>query len=329
MSRRSLSVRVARLLQRLPQGWARPLEAPLVRRKASGRANLIFLLALPRSGSTLTYQALVHGLQPLYLSNLWNLLYGMPWVGGRISHRRCLGHESDFRSSHGFVEGLCGPSEGLRFWSYWTGAGLDETISVPVSEERLAQRVGYFREAVRALASPAAPLVAGYLGHALVAERLRSWFPEAIFVRLHRDSLSNAASILRSRMAGSGAWFSTFPKECVAVQGRGLHSEVAAQVYWLNRRLVWLDKDKRTVHLTYEELAAEPNAALQRVIEAGNAGGFALSARQALPTSFGYRVASPKDDGDTRRLAEELERLEAEYGSLPHSATKQGDPPAP
>lgn len=317
MSRRSLVVQAARLLQRLPQGWARPLEAPLMRHHTGGqKANLIFLLALPRSGSTLTYQALIHGLQPLYLSNLWNLLYGVPWVGGRISRRRCFGHASDFRSSHGFVEGLCGPAEGLRFWSYWTGAGLDETASAPVSEERLAQRAGYFREVVGALSSPEAPLVGGYLGHALVAERLRAWFPEAVFVRLHRDPLSNAASILRSRMAGSGAWFSTFPKECEAVQGQGLHAEVAAQVFWLNRRLAWLEQDERTVHVAYEELGANPNSALQRVIEGSNACGLALSAQRSLPDSFGYRVASPDDDADTSRLAGELERLEAEYGAL-------------
>ena len=322
MNRRSAFVQAARLLQRLPQSWTRPLEVSLVRRYAEGRqANLIFLLALPRSGSTLTYQALVHGLQPLYLSNLWNLLYGVPWVGGQISRRRCLGHESDFRSSHGFVEGLCGPAEGLRFWSYWTGAGLDETTSEPVPEKRLAQRVGYFREVVRALTSPAAPLVGGYLGHALVAERLRAWFPEAVFVRLHRDPLSNAASILRSRMAGSGAWFSVLPKECAAVQGQGLHAEVAAQVYWLNRRLGWLDDDGRTVHLAYEELAADPNAALQRVVEGGNACGLALSAGRPLPASFGHRMASPDDNVDTSCLAEELERLGDEYGPISQSAT--------
>lgn len=316
MSRRSLAVRAARLVQRLPQGWARPLETPFVRSRTDGRPTLVFVIALPRSGSTLTYQALVHGLQPLYLSNLWNLLYGVPWVGGQLSRTRCAGHESDFRSSHGFVEGMCGPAEGLRFWSYWTGGGLDETAPIPVSERRLAKRVDYFGDVVRRLATPADPMVAGYLGHALITERLREWFPEAVFLRLHRDPLSNAASILRSRKAGSGDWFSVLPKECAAVQGQGLHAEVAAQVYWLNRRLDWLDRDERTIHLAYEDLAADPNGALQRVIEGGNGCGLALAARKALPSSFGHRMASADDDEDTAWLWEELQRLEAEYGPL-------------
>ena len=258
-----------------------------------------------------------HGLQSLYLSNPWNLLYGVPLLGGRISRRHCLGHESDFRSSHGFVEGLCGPAEGLRFWSYWTGAGLNETAEPPISQKRLQQRrVAYFRKVVCALASPDIPLLGGYLGHALVAKRLRAWFPEAVFVRLHRDPLSNATSILRSRIAASSAWFSTFPKECESVQGRGIHAEVAAQVYWLNRRLSWLREDQRTIHLSYEGLAADPNSALQRVIEGGNACGLALSAKGSLPNSFKYRVASPSDNADTSRLAENLDQLESKHGPI-------------
>lgn len=320
MGRRSWLVDTARLLQRLPLGWARPLEAPFVRTGATGRPHLMFLLALPRSGSTLTYQTLVHGLKPLYLSNLWNLLYGLPWVGGRISRSRCASHESNFRSSHGFVEGLCGPAEGLRFWSWWTGCGLDETAPPPVSEVRLARRVGYFRDVVSSLATPATPMVAGYLGHVLITEQLRAWFPEAIFLRLHRDPLSNAASILRSRGQGSGDWFSVRPRECRTIEGHGVHAEVAAQVYWLNRRLEWLNQDDRTLHVSYEQLGRDPAGVLEHIIEGANARGLALSARRALPSSFDYRMVSPDDDVDASLLWSELQQLESVHGPLEREA---------
>lgn len=316
MSRQSVTVRAARLVQRIPLHWAQPVEAPLVRSRAAGRPNLVFLLALPRSGSTLTYQALIHSIQPLYLSNLWNLLYGLPWFGGQFTRHYCFHHRSDFRSSHGFVEGMCGPAEGLRFWSFWTGCGLDETAAKPVSEKRLTKRIDYFRDVVRSLATPDKPMVAGYLGHALVTEQLRVWFPEAVFLRLHRDPLSNAASILRSRKAGSKAWFSVLPSECVEVKGQGPHAEVAAQVYWLNRRLEWLEGDEKTFHLSYEHLCRDPEGELRRVIDKANDHGMAWKVREALPSSFEYRVVSPGDNIDTGHLWNELKRLETKHGKL-------------
>jgi hypothetical protein len=316
ITRKSAAVRAARLVQRVPLHWARAVEAPLVRSRATGRPSLLFLLALPRSGSTLTYQVLVHALRPLYLSNLWNLMYALPWLGGRLSRCHCADHESDFRSSHGFVGGMCGPAEGLRFWSYWTGCGLDETASEEVTKDALADRINYFRDVVRSLATPAEPLVAGYLGHALISKQLRYWFPEAVFLRLHRDPLSNAASILRTRKAGSGGWFSVLPAECNTVKGLGAHAEVASQVYWLNRRLEWLERDEQTIHLTYEELASSPNQVLARIIEGGNACGLAMSAQKPLPPRFEHQVVLPDEDADSARLWKELQRLQVEYGAL-------------
>lgn len=317
--RQSLRVRVARGVQRIPLSWLRPLEAPLVRRRArSGdKAHLIFLLALPRSGSTLTYQSLIHGLQPLYLSNLWNLLYSLPYLGGVLSGRRCDVYRSDFRSQQGFVEGLCGPAEGLRFWSYWTGSGLDERVPSAVSRAKQEKRVDYLRQVATALTDPHRPLVAGYLGHILIADALRRWFPEAVFVRLRRDPLSTAASILKCRQrGGTKNWFSVFPEECRDVEGRGMHEEVAAQVYWLNRRLDALDSDIRTVDLGYEELCADPSGSVDRI--AGECGrhGMRLKLQQSLPATFEYRRVTPDDGEDAALLWGVLRQLQAQHGEL-------------
>lgn len=314
--RRSFVVKTARVLQSFPLAWLRPVESLFLRARSCGPPRMVFLMGLPRSGSTLTYQALVQGLQPLYLSNFWNLFYDLPYMGGLLSVGRCAGYESDFRSAQGFVGGVCGPAEGLRFWSYWTGCGLDETSKPLVSERRLVGRLGYFGRVMAALTSSEVPMVTGYLGHALVPQRLRVWFPEAIFVRLHRDPLSNAASILRSRQAASGEWFSVFPSECQEALGQGVHAEVAAQVYWLNRRLALLDGDSGTIHVRYEELCENPRAVLDRVVDGCNARGLAIAVRNSLPEAFEYRVASPGDDVDTALLARELERLEAENGPI-------------
>ena len=80
--RDSLMVSLGRAIQELPLAWLRPLEKLFLWMAPSREPWVIFLIAPPRSGSTVCYQALVHSLQPLYLSNLWNLLYQTPLLGG-------------------------------------------------------------------------------------------------------------------------------------------------------------------------------------------------------------------------------------------------------
>lgn len=316
--RQSFIVQAARLVQRLPLAWLRVLEAPFVQTRtcSSSHSKLIFILALPRSGSTLTYQCLIHGLQPRYLSNLWNLLYALPWAGGCLSARKCANYQSDFQSSHGFVQGICGPAEGLRFWSYWCGCGLDELQDVPMRDTLLTRRVDYLRRTFALLATTKSPFVSGYLGHVLAVEKLRQWFPEAIFVRLHRDPLSNAASILRSRKKGAQGWFSVFPKECASSKGANVYEQVASQVYWLNRRLEAVADDKLTIHISYEGLCQNPRAEVQRVVDFCNERGMQLQIRQEFPRYFDYRLVRQNESSDTSKLYSALNELQGVHGSL-------------
>lgn len=317
-SRQSVVVKAARLVQRLPLSWLRVLEAPLVRIRGRNCSNpqLVIILALPRSGSTLIYQCFIHGLQPLYLSNLWNLWYSLPCLGGSLSARMCATYQSEFQSSQGFVQGICGPAEGLRFWSYWCGCGLDEVRDVHVQDVVLTRRVRYLRRTLSLLTTPEKPFVCGYIGHALAVERLRLWFPEAIFVRLHRDPLSNAASILRSRQKGSCGWFSVFPKECEGVKGANEYTQAAAQVYWLNRRLKVLENDEQTIHISYEDLCIKPRRVFQRVVDLCNEKGMRLKLRQELPESFDYKEVHGDENEDVASLGQALKKLEKKHGPL-------------
>ena len=235
--RHSATVYCGRVLQRFPWRWLRPLEsACLVRQKNWNLAPPIFLLALPRSGSTLSYQCLIHAFGPVYLSNLGNLLADLPYLGGWISDRRCGGRGMSFQSQLGFVPGLCGPAEGKRFWETWGGYGLSEGKSgrnaiqegheVPVKRKRTE----YLRRALGSLTNPKRPFVSAYLGHTLDPHRLRREFPEAIFLRLRRDPLPNALSLLRCREESNTSWFSLFPKECFKVKGESVERQVVSKL---------------------------------------------------------------------------------------------------
>jgi hypothetical protein len=237
-------------------------------------------------------------------------------MGGSLSSRVCAKHQSDFRSSQGFTQGICGPAEGLRFWSYWCGCGLDELQDAPLRDTLLERRISYLRKTLALLSTSKKPFVSGYLGHILAVERLRQWFPEAVFVRLHRDALSNAASILRSRQRGAQRWFSVFPKECEAVKEANEYTQVASQVYWLNRRLKALEGDEQTVHVSYENMCQNPRREVQRVVDFCNEKGMQLEIKQELPRYFDYKVVHEEDNEDIAAVSQALKELGRKHGPL-------------
>jgi hypothetical protein len=317
LDRSSIIVRVGRMLQRLPLFLLRPLEWPVVSMVNLKKKNpsLIILLALPRSGSTLTYQILSHGLDSVYLSNLGNLLYQLPFFGGLLSKHHCAYSESTFRSSQGFVQGLCGPAEGLRFWQYWYANDIDERKIAHKSSLWSARRESYLRKVFACLGSEDRPVVTGYLGHALKWQLLRNTFPEAVFIRLHRDPVHNAFSLLRCRQKSGSNWFSVYPVECEGYAQESIYGQVAAQVYWLNKRLNEVQGDY-LMDISYEDLCRNPTETLQSIISFCNSRGMRLQPRQVLPDSF--HPGQPDEDSmdDMNLLKAHLGELEARYGAF-------------
>lgn len=317
LNRSSILVRVGRLLQRLPLFLLRPLEWPFMSlmNLQAKKPVLIILLALPRSGSTLTYQVLSQGLRSVYLSNLGNLLYQLPYFGGLLSRRYCAYSESTFRSSLGFVQGPCGPAEGLRFWQYWFANEIDERLMPDGVSKRERRRAIYLRKVLLALGSEERPVVTGYLGHLLKWQRLQSTFPEAVFIRLHRDPLHNALSLLRCRQKSGSDWFSVYPEECERHAGESVHGQVAAQVYWLNRRLSEVQND-HVMDISYENLCRNPAETLQLIISFCNARGMRLEPRQTLPNSFDMAEPDENSLEDLNIIKAHLGELEARYGAI-------------
>lgn len=317
MQRSSFPVRLARLGQRLPVRLLRPVELPAIKRASAGtnRPWIIILLALPRSGSTLTYQVLCQALRPVYLSNLGHLLYQLPLVALSLSRWRCDDHEPGYVSNEGFVPGMCGPAEGLRFWSYWLSNGIDEREEQFAPRRSYDRRRSYLRKAVISAGSAEAPLVTGYVGHALAVPRLRKAFPEAVFVRLNRDPVSNALSLLRSRRKHKGEWFSVFPRECEQHLSGSLQEQVAAQVYWLNKRLN-KGLDENTVEIGYEELCRTPAGTVDRIVAFCNRQGMRLERKRSLPETFSASTGGGDGADDEWLVRTALSDLERRYGPL-------------
>jgi|GEM_PF-2345149 len=317
-NRSSITVRIGRRVQSAPLWLFRFVEWPFVKLLGKGRffAPAILVLALPRSGSTVTYQVICHGLKVNYLSNLWNLLYQLPLIGGWVSAKKAKNHCSSFNSQHGFVTGLDGPAEGLRFWQWWLDCGLSDADCSTLPEGKLHKRIKYLREVLSILGRKGHPFATAYLGHSLVPDRVQKAFPDAILVRLRRDPVANAMSLLTSMRKNGSDWFSVTPRECEGLGRATEHERVAAQVYWLNRRLDDAASASEMLIVEYEKLCENPEREIERIRRWCYEKGVLVQRRFYLPKAFPFKRPELNADQDARKIGKALDDLEVKYGKL-------------
>lgn len=322
MGRLSVHVQVARVAQRLPLQVFRFLELPFV--MLLGHKQLttpaIIVLALPRSGSTVTYQSLCHGLGINYLSNFWHLTYQLPLFGGLVSAYVTRNHRSSFQSDQGFVAGIDGPAEGIRFWERWLGCGLNDFDSQLISTAKLTKRASYLRRVLVTLRFfQKRPFATAYLGHALVPDRVNAAFPGAAMIRVRRDPISNALSLLQCLRKTGGVWFSVKPTECDGLENASEHKRVASQVYWLNRRLDCSECADSMLIVDYEKLCESPATEVERAKIWCNGRGISVELKHPLPESFPVQKVDLSSNADAIKIKAELDILEARHGHLASS----------
>lgn len=317
--RRGLIVYFAKLIQSMPLGFLRNFEAPFVNEGMASKNSHrhIFILAVPRSGSTLLYQCLCHYFSVNYLSNLWNVFYKIPFIGGLISNRVCRNHKSNFLSNFGFVAGLAGPAEGYRFWSHWLNCYLDER-SLSKSPFAMSDlKVGYLQKVLATLyIRTGRPFATAFLGHTLMPELVVNAFPDSVFIVLRRNPIAVAHSLLLATRVASQRWFSVVPNECTDLDFQTEHERVVSQVYWLYSRLFDFSKRHEVFFVDYSELCHDPNRVFENLQCWLNERNLVVELNLPLPSQFPMKEENVIDDPDLVAIKEAYRKASKLNGSL-------------
>ncbi len=244
----------------------------------------VLIVGAPRTGSTLLYQLLVQAFDVTYLSNRHCRWYGAPSLVERL---RPATPNASFESRYGATTGAGAPSECGPFWYRFFRCSPQH---VPLAEMDSAQ-LRRLRAAVRALARDR-PVVFKNLICSLRLEPIGTALSEALFVVIRRDLLATASSLLAGRKAifgDYGHWWSAEPPEIEELRGLPPEQQVVEQV----RRIeVLIDRDRqllggeRFLDLTYEELCAEPDAALDAIAGLVERNGSRLTRRRHVEAKF-------------------------------------------
>ena len=258
----------------------------------------IFIVGLPRSGTTLMHQLLAKGSRVEYVDQVVARFWLAPLFGRALS-REVLGPEPWrrilFESNLGVSRGVEGPHEFGYFWNHWMGFATTQSHNLS------AEEIG--RVDVEGLRSVLlGQLLSGVQGEAYLFKNLTCGFQAtflaglvqpSLFILVERDLTDVAYSLLsarRSLWGNSAEWFSLKPStysilnslpdpiQQVAHQVIDCSTELASELFQIQSQVI---------RVGYTEMCEDPRGVVTRVARYANSVGIPLTTRlHELPRVF-------------------------------------------
>lgn len=257
---------------------------------------VLFICGAPRSGTTLIGQVLARTGVFNYIDNFVARFWRAPFVGlyiEKLIHLRELLDDkgNSFTSDLGRTPGILDPHEFSYFWEYWLRPESPHHV-IPLHHLKKIDVKGLRKEINAILNFYNMPLFfknVWFMGNPSLAYKL---FPHAYFIIMKRDILSNALSIMRSRIQYHGsekAWFALKPtnyEKCkhlppeyqIIGQIKGVYNDIEAQSSRFS---------ERAIQITCEELCNDPVKTVKKIAKKLNIKKYdTFSLKNRLPKNF-------------------------------------------
>jgi len=293
------------------------LEQRTVRRELpQPSAPPIFIIALPRSGSTLLYQLIASRLDVCYFQNYMMHVPEAPVSSAALLSRLVqLRPSIVFESNYGVTHGWRSPAQGYEIWNRWLPPEVDWIPAGYLGQEILQD----MRRTILSLQRVCkAPFLNKWQRHSLRIGALHEAFPNCVFVNLRRDPAHVALSILRGRRRFLGderKWLSARPRACQHIDELTPVEQVCAQVHYLEQEIsdaFGSLRTARTIDIEYEDICISPRSQMDRISEFyTRETGFTLAERGTLPESFELGESSLNSDSDLSEIRNRLARLQS------------------
>ncbi len=254
----------------------------------------IFIIGPPRSGSTLLYQLVARHFRVCFFSNFMMNFPGSPACASRfLSFIDGCNPPAIFDSRYGETAGWKSPNQGVAVWFRWfpkdhsyVGSGVLSKKALREIRNTIALIQKYFK----------APFVNKWQANTVRLLALSEALPEALFIRIKRNPIFIAQSILHGKKTlfqDERDWFSTRPSNYEKLKHKEPLEQVCEQVFYIeediDRDSNIVGKDKfLTIH--YEELCTSPMKVMNNIqsFYMKNQKLCDLKSRYVIPSSFPY-----------------------------------------
>ena len=236
-------------------------EKLLLLKKFKSSKPQVFILGLPRSGTTLIYQYIVHRLKVAYFTNGVGRYYYSPCIITFLQHQLYGEYQSDFESNYGKVVGSVAPREAGSFWGRFFG--VEKYIDY---DNLYFNDIATLRNTIQCVQKifGDVPFVNKNVKHLLRIDPLHQIFPNSYFVIVKRNIKDVALSILRGRYKNLGdpeKWWSIKPINYKKIKDLTIAEQIAYQLVSLEEKMEYdllkVSKDK-IIKVSYEEFCQCP-----------------------------------------------------------------------
>lgn len=230
-----LSYHIIRLIGKYFSPFLAPIDRRIAKRNSKGQNDFssVYIIGLPRSGSTILYQVVTNMLNVKYIDNLSAFFYKNLQIGFYLSHLffKSKPHNC-FKSEEGetYKCGLHAPSESGEFWYRFLPRDphfIDEGI---VDQNDIAKIKMNFDAIKKRYSSP---LVIKNLNAGLRLRLIKEIDNDAKFIYLKRNKVEVAMSILKARTkryGSSNSWFSLKPPNYAQLKELNYIEQIVGQI---------------------------------------------------------------------------------------------------
>jgi len=214
----------------------------------------IFIVGLPRSGTTFFYQSIVDQFELGYLHNHFNYLYGYPTTPKPYDRIR---KPDSYQSNYGYVKGWNSPSEHFGIWRGLFGTPVS-TGSVATANDLNPNEIIRTQNVIHSLQNlTSGSYIFKCLYLDLCISALAEIFPQSRFIYLRRDFDAVRDSMVKARSRhATEDWWSVKVPGWENVAHRSLDEKVDFQLSSLRGILdeqINKLEEKRVYTLNFEE----------------------------------------------------------------------------
>jgi len=228
----------------------------------------LFLTGLPRTGTTLVSQYIVHRLDVAYFTNGVSRFPLAPCTVSRWQRWFHPAYQSDFRSNYGRSRGPMAPREAGAFWGHYFNIDRYQEVSdLPASHLETVRRTILRMQNIFA----DAPFMNKNVKHLLRLNILAHIFPNAHFLVVERSLPDVAISVLvgRRKLSPDGSrWFSIVPRCYEEIRHLPVGEQIPRQLIdiqeKMNEDLRQIDP-ARVLHVPYDDFCRDPEALISAI----------------------------------------------------------------
>lgn len=262
----------------------------------------VFIVGVPRSGTTLTYQAVTQYFRFSYFPDFFNYCYGIPTIMYRVFERFFVPRKGDFASNFGTMRGFFTPGELGTFLRRW----FPEYGYRPEQEFDASVDVSHYQDLIDIINScqliSKKPLVIKTVYLNFYLDVIVKIFPNAVFIHVERDVLDICQSFYNKRSQLEMAeqqWWSVRPPHYKELMNLPLWKQCVEHVYAVDKGIhdgLWQIDQKRVFNLTYRSLCAAPQEICKQLEQWLGTGYVEVQSSHKIPKQF--RLKSQKSTPD-------------------------------